>query len=349
MNQIASRVAGENRARVTLLQLLCAVSIWRTAMTVVLPLCGAAAWWVTIICLLPGFAVTALLRLVLHLTQTETLTEGVRACLGKTGALVLSVVLAALLMTEGLAALTAMVTIFTQGVGTRGTAFTMTLLTGCALALSLHQDGLPRAAYFLRWPMAAAAAFIAACMLPQVRIDHVYPLCGEGDAAVITAMKAGCSLSWPVILFLTASSNPQGRIKRTVLPAFAPAAALLLQLLMVPQELLAGQRGRAAWLLLPAKYAPNALRILYLCLLMLTTFLSIAAAVQLAREHLCSHLKKKPVWLPYALLGVLALMFTGDVSYPWGLLSEVQPWLLLPLAALSILCLPIACIRRKCK
>ena len=63
MSRLASRMAGENRARVMLLRILCAVSVWRTAMTRVLPLCGGSAWWVTLICLLPGLGVTLLLRL----------------------------------------------------------------------------------------------------------------------------------------------------------------------------------------------------------------------------------------------------------------------------------------------
>ena len=54
MNQeTLSRLDGERRAQQSLLHLLCAVSIWRTAMTRILPLCGAAAWWVTLLCLLP--------------------------------------------------------------------------------------------------------------------------------------------------------------------------------------------------------------------------------------------------------------------------------------------------------
>lgn len=162
MSQLASRIAGENCARLTMLRLVCAVSIWRTAMTQVLPLCGAAAWWVTLLCLLPGFAVAVLLRLAMHLTCASTLTEAVRACLGKRGAWAVSLVLAALLLVEGLSGLTALITLFTEGVGTRGTAFTLALLTGGALLLALHRDGLPRAAHFLRWPMAAVAVIVGA-------------------------------------------------------------------------------------------------------------------------------------------------------------------------------------------
>ena len=139
MRQLASRLAGGNCARLTLLRLLCGVSIWRTAMTRVLPLCGSAAWWVTLLCLLPGFAVAALLRLAMSFTRAQTLTEAVRACLGKVGAWVLAVVLAALLLLEGFSSMTALITLFTQGLRTQGTPFALALLTGGALLFSLHR------------------------------------------------------------------------------------------------------------------------------------------------------------------------------------------------------------------
>lgn len=347
MSRLASRMAGENRARLTLLRLLCAVSIWRTATTRILPLCGTSAWWVTLACLLPGFAVAALLRLAMHLTRTATLKEAIRACLGRVGAWVLSAVLAVLLLAEGLAGMTALVTVFVEGVGTRGTAFTLALLTGGALLLSLHREGLSRAAHFLRWPMAAAAVIIAACLLPKARLDHLFPVYGEGEAAAFVAMKAGMSLAWPVSLLLTVPPAGQSRLRGAVLPVFPAVAALALLALTIPQELLAGQNGLAALLLLMAKYAPNALKLLYLCLLMLGMFLSIGASVQLATEHFCAPLKRSPTWLPYAILVVLILLQAGDTARLWDVLMMLGSWLLLPLGGLALLCLPIAFIRRK--
>lgn len=346
MSQLASRMAGENRARLTLLRLLCGVSIWRTAMTRVLPLCGASAWWVTLLCLLPGFAVAALLRLALQTTHAQTLTGAVRACLGKGGAWVISALLAALLLVEGLSGLTALITLFTQGVGTRGTPLTLALLTGGSLLFSLHRDGLPRAAHFLRWGMAAAAVLTAACLLPDVRLDHLFPLHGE-EADLLTALKTGGGLAWPVALLLTVPSVRQGRLRSAVLPAFAAAAALLLLSLTIPQELLSRQMGVASLLLLPMKYEPNALRILYLSLLMLAIFLSIGAAVQMATENLCAPLKRRPSWLPHVVLIGLILAQTGDAASILEGLAMVQPWLLLSLAGLTILCVPIAAVRRE--
>ena len=342
-----TRLAGENRARLTLLRLLCAVCLWRTAMTRVLPLCGTSAWWVTLICLLPGFLVAALLRWVMHLAGADTLPEAVRVCLGKAGAWGLSAALAVLLLLEGLAGLTALINLFTQGVGTRGTAFTLALLTGGALLFSLHREGLPRAAHFLRWGMAAAAAVIAACLLPDARLDGVFPLHGAGDTSNLAALKVGISLAWPVTLLLTVPPTPGGRLRGAVLPVFSAVAALLIVALTIPQELLSRQTGVAALLLLPTKYAPNALRILYLCLLMLTIFLSIGAAVQLATEHLCAPMKRCPKWLPHGLLIGLILTQTGSAERIWAALSALQPWLLAPLGAVAILCLLLAFLRRK--
>lgn len=316
-------------------------------MTQVLPLCGTAAWWVTLGCLLPGFAVAALFRFVMHRTHSDTLTEAVRACLGQAGARMLSLVLAALLTMEGLAGLTALITLFTQGVGTKGTPFTLALLTGGALLLSLHRQGLPRAAHFLRWGIVAGTVLLGACLVPDVRLDHLFPLHGEGDAAILAGLKAGASLGWPVVLLLTVQPAGKGRLRSGVVPAAAVAAALLLLALTIPQELLFRRTTLAALLLLPSKYTPNALRILYLCLLMLTIFLSIGAAVQTATLYLCAPLKGCPTWLPHALLIGLILAQTGDAPQLWEGLSALQPWLLVPLGAVAIVCTGVEFVRRK--
>ena len=347
MRQLASRMAGENCVRLTMLRLVCAVSIWRTAMTMVLPLCGAAAWWVTLICLLPGFALAALLRLAMHMTRKSTLTEGIRACLGTVGGWTVSLVLAVLLLVEGVSELTALITLFTEGVGTRGTAFTLALLTGGALLFAMHRDGLPRGVHFLRWPMTAAAVLLAACLLSKARIDHLFPLYGDGNASVLSAMKTGAGLAWPVTLLLTVPPAKQGRLRSAVLPAFSAVAALLVLSLPLPQELLAGTKGLAQPLLLPTKYATNAQRVLYLCLLMEGIFLSIGASVQLATEHLCAPLKKRSKWLPYVLLTGLILTQAWDMTLLWSLLEPLQHWLPLPLAILSVISLPMAFVRRK--
>ena len=337
MNTVAARAAGENRARLTMLRLLCAATVWRTAMTQLLPLCGGAAWWVTLICLLPGFGVAALLQWTMRRTGAQTLTEGIRACWGQGCAWGISLLLAALLLSEGLASMTALITLFTQGVGSRGTPLTLALLTGCAMLFSMHREGLPRAVHLLRWGIVAAMAVLAGCLLPEVRLDHLLPLYGEGNAAVLTAIKAGFSLGWPVVLHLTAPPAPGGRLRSAVLPAAMAVGALLLLTLIVPQELLQEQESLASLLLLPTRYATNGLRVLYLCTTMLVIFLSIAACVHLAVEHLCAPMKKRPDWLRYLLLATLILMQLVDPGQLYAVLAQVQCGLVAVLAGVALL------------
>ena len=347
MSQHAARTAGENRTKMTMVQLLCAASIWRSAMTQVLPRCGAAAWWVTLLCLLPGFALAMLVRAVMHFSHAPTLTEAVRACWGKAGVWAISAVLSALLLVEGISGLTALITLFTQGVGTRGPPFTMALLTGGALLLALHREGLPRAVHFLRWGIIAAAVLIGVCLVPGARLSNLFPLHGEGDASILSALKAGISLAWPVALLLTLQPASPGRLRSAVLPAFTAAGVLFLLTMTIPTELLTRQNGLAAVLLLPAQYASNALRVLYLCLLMLTIFLSIGAAVQLAAIHLCAPMNRSIKRLPHALLIALILTQTGDADRLWRALITLQPWLLTVLTGIILICAPIAFVRRR--
>lgn len=346
--QALSRLDGERRARLTLLRLLCAVSVWRTVMTRILPLCGASAWWTALLCLLPGFAVAALFRLVMTVTHSATLTEALRACLGQAGAMLLSITLTALLLVEGVSSITVLITLFTEGLGTRGTQLTLAILTGVVLLFSLHREGLSRAAHFLRWVMAAAAALAAGFLIADSRLDCLFPIRGDGDASVLAAIKAGCSLAWPVTLLLTTEpAAGQGRLRSGVLPVFGAVAAVFLLTLTIPHELLVRQNGVADMLLLPTRYVPNALRLIALCLLMLAFFLVIGGCAQLATVHLCMPLKNAPAWLPYVLLAAMFLTQAADVSRLWAVLGNIEPWLIAPLAAMAVVSLVIALIRRK--
>ncbi len=343
-----ARVHGERRAEATLLRLLCAVSIWRTAAARILPLCGASAWWVTLLCLLPGFIAAALLRLTMRITQTRTLQEAIRACLGRAGGIAVSVLLALLLAVEGTASMTALITLFTQGIGTKGTQLTLALLTGAMLLFSLHREGLPRAAHFLRWGMMGAAALLGACLLPGARLDYLYPLYGAGRASAAAAVKAGFSLAWPVVLLLNMPpAAGEVRLRSAVRPACCAVGALLLTNLTIPHELLRESAGLAEALLLPVRYAPNALRVLAQSLMMLTFFIAIGAAAHSAARHLCAPVGRMPGWLPHGLIGLLVISQAGDVSRLWEALGCIEPCLVLPLLVLSLLALIAALLRRR--
>lgn len=346
--QSRARMDGERCAQGTLLRLLCAVSIWRIAMTRVLPLCGGAAWWVALLCLLPGFGVAALLRLAMHLTRTVTLAEALRACLGKAGAAAASMVLTALLLIEGVSSMTSLMMIFTQGIGTRGTQLTLAVLTGVILLFSLHREGLARAIHFLRWGMAVAALLVAVYLAGDAQMDHLFPLYGDGRSSVWQGLQAGMSLAWPIALMLTVEPSRSGhRLVGGVLSAFCAVGTVLLLTLSVPHEILLQSGGMARSLLLPVRFAPNAVQVIGQSLMMLVFFLSIGASAQLAASSVYLSLGKKPEWLPYVLVGGLILTQAADASALWALLERISPWLLAPLLALAVLCLPAARIRRK--
>ncbi len=346
--QIRARMDGERRAQMTLIRLLCAVSIWRTIMTRVLPLCGASAWWTALLCLLPGFATALLLRGTMALTHAATLTEAIRTCLGRFGAIVISVLLTALLLVDGIASITALITLFTEGLDTRGTQLTLAILTGVVLLFSLHREGLARASLFLRWGMIAAAVLVAAFLLTDVKVDNLFPIHGDGTSSALAALSAGVSLGWPLALMLTVQPlTGMGRLRGGGLPTFCAVAAVFLLTLLVPHELLVRQNGLASMLLLPTRYAPNALRVVAMSLLMLAFFLSIGASAQLATDHLCMPWKSVPAWLPYALLAGMFITQAADVSLLWRGIGCIEPWLIAPLALIAMICLPIACIRRK--
>ena len=348
MSQTSTRIDGENRAQLTLIRLLCAVSIWRTVMTRLLPLCGVSAWWVGMICLLPGVLVMLMLRLILLYTQCEYLHDAFRSVLGRYGAWLLSLTLAIPLLVDGLSSVTALLTLFTQGIGTRGTQLTLAALTGVMLLFSLHREGLARATYFLRWVLAGAVIVLAVFMAENARMDCIFPLYGDGEVAVLAAIKAGVSLAWPLVLLLTIPpAVGRGRLQAGILPVCGAMAMVFLLTLTVPHELLVREDELASLLLLAVRYSPNALRLMGLSTMMLALILSTGAAVQLGTKQLCSTMKHRLVWLPQALLIILLLSQAIAPVRLWKGLGRLEPWLLAPLACLSALALPMAFIRRK--
>ncbi len=340
--RIQARQLGERQARLSLVQVLCAISILRTALTRIVPAAGGAAWWTALVALLPGLAVFLLAVLAMRLTHTATLMELVRRCLGRTGVWLLSGTLAAALLLDGASTLTALLTLFTQGLGTRGTQTTLALLTGGALSLCLSREGLARGVVLLRWALLAGAAVVAGAMLPALRADHFFPMQGGGMATVGEALRAGASLSWPLLLLLTLPPGKAPRLASACPVVLGVLTALLLICLSLPGSLLGGAATLAESLMLPAKYSPPALRLLTYCLLMLGFFLAVAADVQLGSEMLRAPLGHAPRWLPWAGLTLLVAAQTVEVQSLWDVLTALSPWMLLPLAALVSVCLALA-------
>ena len=350
MNQVTlSRVDGERRAQATLVRLLCAASIWRTIITRILPICGSASWWTALCCLLPGLGVAALLRLTMFLTDADTLMEAMRAALGKMGAAVLAVVLFVLLMTEAVSFMNSLITLFIQGIGTSGTPWSLALLTGGMLLLSLHREGLARGAYLLRKTIAAGVILLAAALLMDAEVDHLFPLYGNGKTAVWQGFEAGFSLAWPVMLFLMVQpAKGRGRLRSTLLPAVVPVGMVLLVTLSIPHEVLMRHDGMANLLMLSAVYMPNSLRVLFLVLLMLIFFLATSASVQVGTQTLLSVVKHPPGWVSYAVMCLLFLTQVEGTERISTLLHTIESWLIVPLAVLALVSWPLALHRRKC-
>lgn len=335
------------RCQRVMIQLLCAVSMLRTILTRIVPLAGSGAWWTALLCMLPGAAVYGVFLWGMRLTRVQTLMDLVRACLGRLGGWLLCLVLPLLLLLDGTASMTALITMFTEGLGTRGTQLTMALLTSGVLLTCLHREGLPRGVYLLRWVMIAAGVLMAAFSVQDVHADSLFPLLGSGTSSLRTALTAGVSLAWPLVLLLTVPSpQPCRRVGVALMVLLPVLAVVLLLVLTVPHELLIRHHELAGSLLLPTTYALPAIRTLSQCLLMLVLFLAIGAAAQLATDQLCAPVASPPRWLPYVVLILLAATQVLDIRRLWSFLEQTGPLLLLPLAVLAAVCIPVATLRR---
>ncbi len=348
MTLATSRLRGEHRTDRTLFQLLCALIIWYRSMTALLPRCGSAAWWGTVIALLPGICTALLFRCCMRLTHTGTLPEAMRACLGAFGLWALAIVLGLTLLLEGTSLMTALMTVFTEGIGTRGTRLTLAVLTGAILLGSLHREGLARGIHLLRYAMLAALALTVLCLLQDAHIDALYPPLGAGTAAISAALRAESGIGWAfTLVLLLPYEEGQNRFRAGIAPVCIVVLLLLCTQFTLPDEVLRTHPSLAETLLLPLRFAPNALRVLGCCLLMLVFFLGVGASAQKAASVLCMPCSQPPRWLPYAITGAFILSQAIRSSTLWDFLRRWQGWTLLPLLLLALISLPIALFRRR--
>ena len=136
MQRIQKRRAGKRQTQNALIGLLSAVSMTRIGLTQLLPLCGSAAWWLSAACMLPGLFVYGALRLLLRHTHTRTLTDCARKLLGNFGIILIMLTLTLPLLLDGIASLTALITFFTEGIGARGSQFTLIGVYGIVLFMT---------------------------------------------------------------------------------------------------------------------------------------------------------------------------------------------------------------------
>ena len=346
--RLSMRLTGERRTTQCLIRLVAVTSMLRTLLTRVLPLAGSAGWWLSVCCFLPGVAVYALLTLSMRLTKTVVLSDTMRAACGPFGAWLLAGLLAALLLMDGVSSMTALVTLFTEGIGAQGTQFTLALLTGAVLLFCLHKEGLSRGAFFLRWLMLAALAVIALDWLSMAHLDGFFPMLGDGVPSLMAAFRAGMSLAWPLALLLTEKPvRPGVRIRPVVPVLLLGFGVVLLTCLSLPHELLVTHHSLSGSMLEMTLHLHPAVRMLAICLILLVLFLTLGGTAHLLTGYVMAPTACDPAWLPYAAVAVLVLSQLTDTRTLWSLLGRVEPWLLVPVAALAIVSLAVAMLRRR--
>lgn len=333
---------GDRLARVCQIRLLCAVSILRTAITRVIPLGGSASWWIVPLCLLPWIGLYVLLTSVMRRKGTSTLMETVRAALGRAGVWTVSLLLGLLLFLDGAASMTALVTLFTEGIGTEGTQITMAALTLLAILFCLHRDGLAWGIYLLRRGMLLMLAVIAGVMVSLARADALHPVLGQGGRSVMAALKAGAAMGWPLLLLLNVKS-PQTSKLSFLPPVGIATVATLLVCLMIPCEVLDQSGGLAQRLMLSTVHLPPALRTLAHGLEMLGMLLAVATAAQLSSEMWLTPSGREVKWLSYGTAAVLAGSQCLQIAVLWRSVNAGIVYLSALLPVLTILMI----LRRK--
>lgn len=347
--RLALRTMGERRALRSQLRWVACVSILRTAVTRILPLCGSAGWWMALACLLPALALYGMTCLALRLTHTSTLTECVRAAAGRFGVWLMALLLAAALLLDGASSMTALVTLFVEGVHSAGTQVTLAILTGGGLLFCLNRDGLARGSFFLRRGVLLAMLAAGLELLFMGRADHLFPVLGGGVPSLLAALRAGIGLGWPLLLLLTAEPVHEhaGRFREALPPVLLCGAALLCLTLALPGEVITERTALAESLILAPLFMAPALKMLTLCLWMAALFLQIGCTARLSADTLLAPSGRELAWLPYVLTAALTLTQCIRTGVVWDALGLLSPWLLLPMVLAALNVIPAAVHRRK--
>jgi len=313
MRQFGERLALRSQWR-----LVAGVTILRTAVTRVLPMAGAAGWWVTLACLVPG--------LLLYALGCGALKRG--RSLHK----VVYLLAAVALLVDGTSTLTALVTLFTQGVGTAGTQFTLALVAGGMLLFALNREGLARGIYFLRGLILLLLAAVCIAYVSEAKVDHLFPLLGDGASSIWTAFRAGVGMGWVFLLPLL--EMPVKKCSYTEpLPVVLLCAGVLLTLsLRIPHEQLTRCYALGDCLVQTVQL-DSLFRLIAICLWMGTLFLSFGSACSMAARYALAPWGRSAAWLPACFVLLLTVTQALPVRELWQFMSMAEPWLLAVLIA----------------
>lgn len=344
--RLAQREMGERLALRTQWRLLACVTILRTAVTRILPLAGASAWWMTLVCLLPGLGLYWLGCLGLRITKSAVLPECARLALGKAGAWVVCILACGGLAVDAISSMTALITLFTEGVGTQGTQWTLALAAAGMLLFALNREGLARGVYFLRLPLAVLLAIVLGGWLFSAKADHLFPILGGGGSSLWAAFKAGIGMGWVFLLPLMQQPVKEKRWTEPLSPAALCVVCVLCLNLALPHELVVNQIALGDCLVLTVAHLSPFVRLMAVCLWLAALFLSIASGISLWARYALAPTGRELMWLPGVLSLALAATQWADIRWLWNTLGIAEPWLAVTLgigAALAIL----ACGRKQ--
>lgn len=312
------RQLGEHQALRSQWRLVACVSILRTAVTRVLPVAGAAGWWITLVCLIPGLLLYALGYWALQR--------------GRSFRKVVHLLAAVALLVDGASTLTALVTLFTQGLGAAGTQFTLALVAGAMLLFAAKREGLARGICFLRVPILLLLAVVCMAYVSEARLDHLFPVLGDGVSSVWAAFWTGVGMGWPFLLPLL-EAPVQRRGYTEPLPVVLLCVGVLLALsLWIPHEQLTLRYALGDCLVQTVQLG-SLFRLIAICLWMGTLFLSLGSACGIAAEYALVPWGRKLTWLPACLVLLLTFTQVLPVRELWRILGMAEPWLLAFLAA----------------
>lgn len=322
------RHLGECKAKRCQWQLLAFMNIFLTAVTRVLPLAGSAGWWITAACVLTAWGLYALGYWGLCRRKISSLPPGCAVCL----------LAFAASLTDGVRYLTALVTLFTEGVGTSGTQFTLALTTVALLMLALKKEALARGIFFLRYGLAALLMAVLAWFVTQGRVNHLFPLMGNGLPDVLAAFRAGLGMGWPFLLGLMDEPAEEHPMLAPLPPALLGCSSVLCICLAIPHEVLMQHTSLGEALVQTVAYLPSPVRLLAICLWMSGSFLALGSVCCLGSDLLLSPWSRRCAWLPFGLAGITVVTQGLSIRGLWMVLGWAAPFSLAALAVGMLAC-----------
>ena len=226
----------------------------------------------------------------------------------------------------------------------------MALVTLLAALCCCQEKGLPRCVWLLRFPLLVLALLLLADLLTKAQLDFLHPISGAGDALNQRLFLSQNALGWPLLLF---AELPPGTGQRETGP-LSPLVLFLLMLsaavLALPTELAMTAKNLADAMLLPLVFLTPTNRLLALVGWMVGLLLALAISLRWGTSLLRALGKPHHSWPFYAGLAVLLLapQLAGTQTLRHAL-KLLQPWLLVPGAALLLALVPgaILCQRRR--